>query len=133
MRICAFLCALLIAGCVSHGVQVSAEKVAQFKPGVTTEADVVAALGQPTSVTSMNGQRLLSYAGAQAQARPTSFIPIVGLFAGGADVRYSMTMFKFGADGKLVDTTQTNGASGANTGLAAGTMPPVADQPRKIE
>lgn len=133
MRFSGVLCALALTGCVSHGVQVSAEKVAQFKPGVTTEADVVAALGQPSTVTSANGQRIITYSGAQAQARPASFIPIVGLFAGGADVRYSMTMFKFGADGKLIDTSQTNGASGASTGFAAGTMPPVADQPRKVE
>lgn len=131
MHLIAFLCAIALAGCVSHGVQVSADRVSQFKPGVTTEADVVAALGQPTSITSMNGQRLLSYAGAQAQARPASFIPIIGLLAGGADVRYSMTMFKFGPDGKLIDTSQTNGASGASTGFAAGTMPQVQDQPRK--
>lgn len=133
MRFIAVLCTAFLAGCVSHGVQVSAEKVAQFKPGVTTEADVVAALGQPSSVTTTNGTRILMYTGAQAQARPASFIPIVGLFAGGADVRYSMTMFKFGSDGKLVDTSQTNGASGANTGFAAGTMPQTPDQPRRVE
>lgn len=127
------LCAVALAGCVNHGVQVSAEKVAQFKPGVTTEADVIAALGQPTSVTTMNGMKLVSYSGVQAQPRGATFIPIVGLFAGGADVRYSSTMFKFGADGKLIDTMQTSGASGGNSGLAAGTMPPVEDQPRKVE
>jgi outer membrane protein assembly factor BamE (lipoprotein component of BamABCDE complex) len=133
MRFMLFLCAIALAGCATHGVQVSADKASQFKPGVATEWDVVTALGQPTSITSANGQRMLSYSGAQAQVRPASFIPIIGLFAGGADVRYSMTMFKFGADGKLIDVMQTNGASGMNTGAAAGTMPPVTDQPRAIE
>lgn len=127
------LCVAALVGCVNHGVQVSQEKVAQFKPGVTTEADVIAALGQPTSVTTMNGMKLVSYTGVQAQARGATFIPIVGLFAGGSDVRYSNTMFKFGADGKLIDTMQTTGASGGNSGLAAGTMPPVENQPRRVE
>lgn len=128
------LFAVALFGCASHGVMVSPEKVATLKKGEATEADVIATLGQPTTVTNMNGVRMFMYSGAQAQARPASFIPFIGPLVGGADVQASAVMFRFGADGKLVDVISTHTNSGSGTGFAAGT--PIAqtpDMPRKVE
>lgn len=129
--LCALMLAAALSACASHGVMVSDDRVKQFKRGETTEAEVLAALGRPTSVTSHNGERYLIYSGAYAQARPASFIPIFGPLVGGADVRSSMVMFRI-VGGTVVDITTSQTASGTGTGLAAGApIEPVSDQPRK--
>lgn len=128
------LLAAALLGCASHGVMVSPEKVATLKKGEATEADVIATLGNPTTVTNVNGVRLLMYSGSQVQSRPASFIPIIGPLVGGSDVKASAVMFRFGADGKLVDVISTHTNSGTGTGFAAGA--PIAqspDLPRKVE
>lgn len=121
-----------ISGCASHGVMVSDQQAQQFQKGKSTEAEVVAVLGQPTTTVTRGGSRTLMYSGAQAQARPASFIPIIGPLVGGSDVRASSVMFQFGPDGRLVDVVSTQHSSGTGTGFAAGA--PIAqtpDQPRK--
>lgn len=122
-----------LAGCASYGVQVAPERMAGFKKGETTEADVVAALGNPTSVTdSLSTGRMLMYTGATAQARPASFIPFIGPLVGGTDVKSSMVMFHFGRDGKLVDINANHSQYGSGSGFAAGTpIPQVEQQPRR--
>lgn len=124
----------LLAGCASHGVMVSPERVATLKKGEATEADVIATLGQPTTVTNANGVRLLMYSGAHAQARPASFIPFIGPLVGGTDVKASAVLFRFGADGRLADVTSTHSTSGSGSGLAAGApIEQTPDTPRRVE
>lgn len=126
-----FALAVILAGCASHGVMVSDQQVQQFKRGVTTEAEVVAALGQPTTVTTFNGMRMLVYSGAYAQARPASFIPIIGPLVGGSDVRASSVMFRI-ENGIVADIISSQTASGGGTGLASGpAIAPVPNQPRQ--
>ena len=125
-------CALLIGGCASHGVMVNEQQVQQFKRGESTEAQIVAALGAPTSTMNVNGQRSIVYSGAQAQARPASFIPFIGPLVGGTDVRATSVVFRFDASGRLSDVISSQHASGTGTGFAAGSpMPQVEAQPRK--
>lgn len=120
-----------MAGCASHGVMVSDEQVKQFKRGETTEAQVLAALGQPTTVATVNGQRMLVYSGAYAQARPATFIPLVGPLVGGSDVRASSVFFRV-ENGVVVDIISSQTATGGGTGFAAGApIQAVQDQPRK--
>ena len=113
-----------VAGCVSTGTQVKDSALTQFQKGVTTEAEVVKALGPPQSTSSMNGERYVVYAGAHAQAKAASFIPVVGLFAGGASSQSSIVAFRFGADGRLVDWSSTQSNVGSTSGVAAGYQPP---------
>ncbi len=121
-----------LVGCAaSSGVQVAPEKVSQFKVGVSTEPEVIAALGPPTGTT-VNGEgRMITYTGATAQVRGATFIPIVGLFAGGHDIKSSSTVFKFGIDGKLKDVSTTN----SNTGTSLGGQPidDTTNQPRQVQ
>ncbi|WP_130472763.1 hypothetical protein [Candidatus Magnetaquicoccus inordinatus] len=134
MKILSILLVVFVffSGCASHGVIIDDKQLTQFKRGVTTETDVIAALGKPTGITTHNGQRMLSYGGAHAQSRPESFIPIVGSFVGGMDVRASSVIFNFGPDGVLSDIISSQHSSGSGFGFAAGTpLTPDREQPRK--
>lgn len=131
-RITVLFLSALISGCVSTGVAVSPESLSKFKVGESTEADITRDLGAPTGVTQAQGYRFISYSSVNAQPRPATFIPIIGPLVGGSDVRTSMVIFKFGADGKLVDVQSHHHQSGAATGFAAGApQPQIPDQPRR--
>lgn len=106
-----------LAGCMSTGVEVSQDQTSSFKTGTTTQQEVVARLGAPTSRTSLpDGSSMMVYSFASAKARPASFIPIVGAFVGGADSRSSMVMFQFAPDGTLKSTTRSDSAMGSRMG-----------------
>ncbi len=112
---------LLLTACVSVGTDVKQSALDQFKQGVTTQADVVKALGPAQSVSrSMAGVTTLAYVGLHAHAKAASFIPVVGLFAGGADSQMSTVTFVFNKEGLLSDMTSTQSQAGSRTGLAAG-------------
>src|ERR1700722_2049595 len=85
-----------LTGCASAGVKVDQSKMAQFHKGQTTYSDVIAALGAPSqsSVDDM-GNRSISYIYTSTQARPETFIPVVGAFVGGADTENNMAAFYF--------------------------------------
>ena len=123
---------LLICGCMASGVIVNEQQVQQFKRGETTEGQIVAVLGPPTSRSNMNGRRSISYTGVQAQARPASFIPYIGGLVGGSDVRHSSYTFSFDSNGKLADIISTEGVTGTGTGFASGgSMQQTEAQPRQ--
>lgn len=88
-----------LAGCISTGVMVDLDKVAQFQKGVTTEADVISQLGQPTSVSTYGDIKTLAYSG--TEAHPT------GLISSKAKSTFVMLQFQ---NGKLlnVTTSQSN-------------------------
>jgi hypothetical protein len=108
----------LTTACASAGVKVDQSKMAQFHKGQTTYDDVIAALGKPSqsSVDDM-GNRSISYIYASTQARPETFIPVVGAFVGGADTENSAATFNFDARGILVKSSQTQGGMGVGTNL----------------
>lgn len=125
---------LLITGCASYGVMVTDQQAKQFKRGETTEAQIVAALGNPTSITTTNGTRTIAYVGVYSQARASSFIPFIGPLVGGADSQVSQVVFKFDEQGKLADVTSSQTVSGVGMGFAAGApIPQTEDQPRKVQ
>lgn len=105
-----------LAGCAASGTQVSEQAALQFKEGETTEKQIVAKLGRPNSVTIVEGKRLISYIGSQVQIKGASFIPIVGLFAGGADVQMTMATFHIDSNGVLEKVSYTSGDAGTRNG-----------------
>jgi outer membrane protein assembly factor BamE (lipoprotein component of BamABCDE complex) len=126
--------ALAVSGCVSTGVQVDENALTSFQKGKTTVNEVIARLGQPTSNILMNtGQRIISYTYIQAQARPESFIPIIGPLVGGADSRFSNVALTFDRNGVLESYSSSQSQFGSATGAASGATPDdrVQDQPRK--
>ena len=64
--------------------------------------------------------------------RAASFIPIVGLLAGGTDIKTNMVLLTFGPDGKLKDTMASSGEHGTGMGVSAGKIDPSdTQQPRQ--
>jgi|JI10StandDraft_1071094.scaffolds.fasta_scaffold311426_3 outer membrane protein assembly factor BamE (lipoprotein component of BamABCDE complex) len=129
-RVVAIALPLLLTGCMAAGVQVKAEQLQGFKKGETTKQDVLSKLGNPTarSITA-DGSEILIYNYAAYQARPESFIPLIGPLVGGADVQTSMVWFQFGSDGKLTNYTAQNSAVGSGSNLAAPSTPRTPAQP----
>jgi hypothetical protein len=115
----AALCAAT-ASCASTGTKIETAQIQQFQKGVTTYADVVAAVGEPTStVTDSDGKKTAVYKYAQSKIRPESFIPYVNLVAGGADVKSTAVAFRFDASDRLIDYSSTVSSVGAGYGLEA--------------
>jgi len=112
---------LLLGACVAAGVKVDQAKVAQFERGKTTYQEVVSALGRPSSTTALStGVRFANYTYLESRARPSTFIPYIGPFVGGADSSTSSVTFQFDANGVLVSYTTTESQMGAGMGFAAG-------------
>ncbi|MCX5888587.1 MAG: outer membrane protein assembly factor BamE [Deltaproteobacteria bacterium] len=91
-------------GCASSGNP----KVADFNPstqveyGKTTKQEIQAMLGEPNGKSfGMNGREIWIYTYARAQAKPATFIPLVGLFAGGMDTSGKNLTFAFDENGVL--------------------------------
>ena len=63
MKTILIVMALTLAGCAANGTKVNPAQLAVFQPGVTTESEVVQALGKSQSViASSDGTRILGYA-----------------------------------------------------------------------
>lgn len=109
----------VLAGCMSVGTEVDPGKVSAFERGRTTYADVVGQLGTPNAdVIADDGTRAVVYSYTRAQARPASFIPIVGPLVGGADATTTGYTFKFDRNGVLTGSGRTNAQ--ASTGSLIG-------------
>jgi hypothetical protein len=116
--------ALGLAGCMSINKPIDPSKLTQLKPGVSTEADAIALLGEPTSSRYMpNGGKMLFYASAKTDINPAAFIPYVGLAFMHVDTKNQSAQLLFGPDGKL--TTNYADAMGIKMpAIPAYPMPP---------
>jgi len=82
-------CLVLSMGCATVGnVQIADPgTVAKIEEGKSTKADVRALVGEPTKVNfDTNKNEVWEYVLSRASVKPASFIPFVGLFAGGTDM-----------------------------------------------
>lgn len=124
---------ILIGGCMSMGTQVTQKQLNGFTKGSTTYSDVTTRLGQPNTIsTKSNGTRVALYTYVHSQARPESFIPVVGAFIGGADSKVNTAEFVFDQDNKLLEYSLSESNYGAGTGLASGTYRDrTPDQPKE--
>lgn len=92
---------ILVSGCASSGnekvrtetMDTVATKVVK---GTTTKSQVKSIYGEPSSVSLTDaGSEVWKYEYAHATAKAVNFVPIVGLFAGGADVNKNEVVFIF--------------------------------------
>lgn len=105
---CAVVLAAALAGCATVGTKVTDDHLATLRPGVSTEADAVQMFGPPTVRTRQaDGSVLLAYSHVDMRIRPATFIPFVGLFAGGSDTQTNTVSLRFGPDGRLLDTSSS--------------------------
>ncbi len=124
MRIACVVTAGIMAGvlasCASSGVQVTEQQAQAFKVGQSTYPEVVATLGEPTSVTSSsNGNRVAVYSYAAVASRPQNFIPYIGPWVSGYDTKSSAVTFVFDSKGVLRETSSTQNNLGSGANLAA--------------
>ena len=109
----------ILAGCVSSGTKVTQAQVSAFQVGKTTEAEVLAALGPPNSASVLSdGSKIDVYVHMSAHANAASYVPIVGLFAGGAKGDSDTVVLSFGPNGLLRSTSSNTAHADVNTGLA---------------
>lgn len=119
---------VVMAGCASVGHKLDQEAVNKIKKGETTKREVVELIGSPDQVTNMgNGDTFWTYSYARATAKPTSFIPVVGAFAGGANVQSQMLMLTFGPDNIVKNIMNTYSATESDTGVTTGSKPDMGD------
>jgi outer membrane protein assembly factor BamE (lipoprotein component of BamABCDE complex) len=92
---------LLVSGCASAGNEkVRTETMdtvgAKVTKGVTTKDQVKGLYGEPSSVSLTDaGSEVWKYEYAHATATAVSFVPVVGMFAGGANVNKNEVVFIF--------------------------------------
>ncbi|MGB7912139.1 MAG: outer membrane protein assembly factor BamE [Desulfobaccales bacterium] len=117
-----------LVGCATSGRKIDQGAADQIEKGKTTKEQVVALIGSPESISrSSNGDTTYIYNYTRATAKPINFVPIVGAFAGGADVQHQMYMVTFGPNGIVKSYSSNYGASEADTGLTAGSKPDIPD------
>jgi outer membrane protein assembly factor BamE (lipoprotein component of BamABCDE complex) len=123
----------LLSSCVASGAKVTEAQLIQFQKGSTTIAQVEQALGAPTSSTLLpNGSHMLMYFYVQAQARPASFIPIIGPLVGGSDSKSNSATLTFDNAGILVSYSASSSSFGTGMGAASGTaIEQTPQQPRQ--
>ena len=110
-----------LTACASYGKRVDRNYAEKLQKGVTTEAEVIGALGQPMSVSyNSNNEKTLHYLHVKSQAKAISFVPIVGLFAGGADTESTTFLIIIDKDTGLVkDWNYSQSNSSMDTGVTA--------------
>lgn len=113
------LALVALAGCASSGTQVTEQQTTQFQKGQTTRSEVIAKLGQPQASTKMDdGTRVDVYSYVHAAANAASYIPVVGLFAGGAHSTTNTATFTYGKNDVLEKIDTTTASADVHTGLA---------------
>lgn len=133
-RMLAVTASLLVAGCAASGIEVTDDKLKEFEVGETSRADVIASLGQPNlSQHRTSGLDTLTYAYVESQTRPETFIPFVGGFVGGMDMRQKHVTFVFDDSKTLADVRVVSGQMGTGMGFSAGTPTPRTSQPRQAD
>ena len=117
LSILALFAAVSISGCASSGTKVDQSALTDFKAGVTTKAEVVQRLGPPqSSSASSDGTQVVSYFFTETSVNGATFIPVVGLFAGGSKGTASITTFIFDKNGVMKSFSNTNSNHQYNLG-----------------
>lgn len=113
--------AIVLTGCASAGKEISTAQATQFEKGKTTKDQIIDTLGQPTGQSIMSdGRQSISYTFSKVQTRPETFIPLIGAFVGGADLRSSNVTYIFSQNGVLESFSQSSNTTGSGTGINAG-------------
>ena len=125
----------MLSGCAASGVQVTEQQVQAFQKGKTTYPEVVARLGQPNANSiDSKGTRTIAYIYSEASTRPESFIPYIGGFIGGVDMRSNVVTFMFDKNGVLQEYAASSSQTGTGFNLSAGqTKGRVEAQPRQAK
>jgi hypothetical protein len=92
-------------------------EISAFTVGKTTVADVIKANGKPNGeTTNSDGTESIIYSRTSAHAKAATFVPVVGMFAGGAKGTTEVVTFVFNSDGTLKSANKTT--SNIDCGMA---------------
>jgi outer membrane protein assembly factor BamE (lipoprotein component of BamABCDE complex) len=129
--------ALGVVGCASSGNEVLKSQDAtavnqSIIDGQTTREQVQLTYGQPSRVTFLSEKNeMWTYAWARASAQGQNFIPIVGVFARGYDVRAKELVVVFNEKNVVVRHAMTDNTRVVKAGLGnSGSEPPAPVQPK---
>ena len=114
--IAAFLM-LGLSACATSGTMVTEQQTSSFEEGVTTESEIREVLGEPTTVYTSKKERTLIYTGIKYRTKAATYVPVVGLFAGGSDAQSTSVNFKIGPDGVLEEMSRSETNVDTSTGL----------------
>lgn len=107
-----------LSACTTVGTQVEQSQVDQFQRGVTTPVDVQARLGAPQETGHKdNGDTTLSYVYVKGTPKAATFIPVVGIFAGGTDMHQTRVTFEFDPSGHLLTVESAQGDTSGHIGF----------------
>lgn len=130
----AFAAALVMSSAAWAGSKnkLTDEDVAKLQIGSTMYSEIVEKYGKPMQTEmSSDGSRVLVYSVSRTRLKATTFVPVVGLFAGGAKADVTTQRLQFGPDGKLsnvvssathVDCGVWGGCSGSGVAPMGGAM-----------
>jgi len=125
MRCVYLLTGLLLVGCASSGNEsvrdVSDTSVAaHVTKGQTTKDQVRASYGDPTAIGfTDSGNEQWTYVHAVATAKAVNFVPIIGMFAGGADVAKSTFVIFFDKTGVVQNYSVSKSQSEVRRGIGS--------------
>jgi outer membrane protein assembly factor BamE (lipoprotein component of BamABCDE complex) len=109
---------VLVTGCtVSSGVKVDQSQLSDFKKGATTESQVLARLGQPSTNTHGTGGDLLNYVFTTSTASGANFVPVLNWFKGHTDSTTTMCQFAFDAHQVLTNYSCTDANASQHAAL----------------
>jgi len=122
------LFAAAMTGCAWEGTRVDPADTASFKYGVTTEEQIVDALGSPTSEVRLPfGTKLLDYSHLKSLPNWAMYLPVFGPFFGKDNIEAETHVYKIDEEGKLTDVI-------AHVSELHGDFvsPPETNQPRNV-
>lgn len=128
--------ALLVSACVSSGNPsvVDQDRISQIKLNTSTKEDVRRILGKPNAIsrhsgnysplpglppsTSLTNVEVWNYTHINVEVDAATFIPIIGLFAGGATSNINTFTVVYDEQGivRHISSTQSEGRSGLGAG-----------------
>ena len=97
-----FFTLIFLCSCSSFGTKkiIDADLILKIEKGKSSKADVKALLEDPVKITfTDNNEEIWEYSYSKSTIRPATFIPCLGLLAGGADTEIHSLTLRFGADG----------------------------------
>ncbi len=108
---------IAIGGCAgTEGGQrqiTDSSKIGQIQKGVSTKDSIRSAFGDPEGVSyEANGDEIWTYSYSRSSVTPATYVPVVGMFAGGATVKSSALVVTFDSRGVVKEyATDSTGAT----------------------
>jgi len=121
MKIRVLICLVVVSfllGCATYGNKniKDDELISKIQPDITTKEEVKQLIGDPWKVSfTESGEETWDYMLTKSQARASSFIPIVGIFAGGVDTQTYTLTIRIGKDGIVKGVGKGSSTGGAGS------------------